>query len=174
MRVLVDTRMTELRPAVADHDPRLRPPSMQNVDLAGIDIVVNTHLHFDHCGGNYPFAGRRIHIQRRELDDAGNDDDYTTRGWVEAPGVRSCRSTSNSSRFLGSGSSRRRAHAACRSSSSRLAGAPSSLAATWRVCLGDATSRTPKARGWCAAPAVRLAGSGRATSRAGHVLWGGA
>jgi N-acyl homoserine lactone hydrolase len=52
---------------VADLDPRLRPLSEQDFDLAGIDIVVNTHLHFDHCGGNHLFAGRPIYVQRREL-----------------------------------------------------------------------------------------------------------
>jgi N-acyl homoserine lactone hydrolase len=87
-RVLVDTGMTELHPAVADLDPRLLPLSEQDFDLAGIDIVVNTHLHFDHCGGNHLFAGRPIHVQRRELDDARGEDDYTIREWVEAPGVR--------------------------------------------------------------------------------------
>ena len=87
-RVLVDTGMTELHPAVADLDPRLRPLSKQDFDLAGIDIVVNTHLHFDHCGGNHLFAGRPIYVQRRELDDARSEDDYTIREWVEAPGVR--------------------------------------------------------------------------------------
>src|SRR5207249_11480235 len=40
-RVLVDTGMTELHPAVADLDPRLRPLSKQDFDLAGIDIVVH-------------------------------------------------------------------------------------------------------------------------------------
>jgi hypothetical protein len=50
-RVLVDTGITELHPAVADLEPRLRPLSKYDFDLAGIDIVVNTHLHFDHCGG---------------------------------------------------------------------------------------------------------------------------
>jgi N-acyl homoserine lactone hydrolase len=87
-RVLVDTGMTELHPAVADLDPRLRPLSKQDFDLAGIDIVVNTHLHFDHCGGNHLLAGRPIYVQRRELDDARSEDDYTIREWVEAPGVR--------------------------------------------------------------------------------------
>jgi N-acyl homoserine lactone hydrolase len=87
-RVLVDTGITQLHPAVADLDPRLRPLSNQDLDLAGIDIVVNTHLHFDHCGGNHLFAGRPIYVQRRELDDARNEDDYTIREWVEAPGVR--------------------------------------------------------------------------------------
>jgi N-acyl homoserine lactone hydrolase len=87
-RVLVDTGMTELRPEVADLDPRLVPLSTQTFDLAGIDIVVNTHLHFDHCGGNHLFAGRPIYVQRRELDDARSEDDYTIREWVDAPGVR--------------------------------------------------------------------------------------
>src|SRR3954470_3200818 len=59
-RLLVDTGMTELQPAVADLDPRIQPLSEQNFDLAGIDIVVNTHLHFDHCGGNHLFAGRPV------------------------------------------------------------------------------------------------------------------
>jgi N-acyl homoserine lactone hydrolase len=66
-RVLVDTGMTELRPEVADMDPRLVPLSEQAFDLAGIDLVVNTHLHFDHCGGNHLFAGRPIYVQRQEL-----------------------------------------------------------------------------------------------------------
>ncbi len=86
-RVLVDTGMTELHPAVADMDPRLHPLSEQDFDLAGIDIVVNTHLHFDHCGGNRLFAGKPIYVQRQELDDARSQDDYTIREWVDAPGV---------------------------------------------------------------------------------------
>ena len=87
-RVLVDTGMTELHPAVADMDPRLSPLSQQGFDLAGIDIVVNTHLHFDHCGGNHLFAGKPIYVQRLELDDARSQDDYTIREWVDAPGVQ--------------------------------------------------------------------------------------
>ncbi len=85
-RVLVDTGIMQLHPAVADLDPRLRPEAAR--DLAGIDIVVNTHLHFDHCGGNHHFAGRPIYVQRRELDDARGQDDYTIREWVDAPGVQ--------------------------------------------------------------------------------------
>jgi N-acyl homoserine lactone hydrolase len=88
-RVLVDTGLTALHPAVADLDPRPIPLSTQaDFDVAGIDIVVNTHLHFDHCGGNHLFAGRPTYVQRRELDDARSMDDYTIREWVEAPGVQ--------------------------------------------------------------------------------------
>ncbi len=87
-RVLVDTGMTELHPLVADMDPRLRPLNEQDFDLAGIDIVVNTHLHFDHCGGNHLFAGKPIYVQRRELEDARTQDDYTIREWVDPPDVQ--------------------------------------------------------------------------------------
>ena len=87
-RVLVDTGMTELHPAVADMDPRLSPLNKQKgFDLTSIDIVVNTHLHFDHCGGNHLFVGKKIYVQRRELDDARSKEDYTIREWVDAPGV---------------------------------------------------------------------------------------
>ena len=86
-RVLVDTGMTELHPLLADMDPHLIPLSEGSFDLAGIDIVVNTHLHADHCGGNSLFAGKPIYVQRRELEDARSQDDYTIREWVDAPGV---------------------------------------------------------------------------------------
>ena len=86
-RVLVDTGMTELHPLVADLDPRITPLSEQDFDLASIDIVVNTHLHFDHCGGNHLFAGKPFYVQQRELDDARSKEDYTVREWVEAAGV---------------------------------------------------------------------------------------
>jgi N-acyl homoserine lactone hydrolase len=85
--VLVDTGMTELHPAVADLDRRLVPLSEQASDLAGIDIVVNTHLHYDHCGGNRLFGGGPIHVQARELADARSLDDYTIREWVDFDGA---------------------------------------------------------------------------------------
>lgn len=87
-RVLVDTGLTHLHPAAADLDPRLRPWEELGLDLASVDIVVNTHLHFDHCGGNHLFAGRPTYVQRRELADARTVEGYTLREWVDAPGVR--------------------------------------------------------------------------------------
>jgi N-acyl homoserine lactone hydrolase len=86
-RVLVDTGMTEYHPLLADMDPRLHPLSEQDFDLAAIDMVVNTHLHGDHCGGNHLFPGKPIYVQRAELEDARSQDDYSIREWVEPPGV---------------------------------------------------------------------------------------
>lgn len=89
-RILVDTGMTDLHPTlVAAFNPRLHPLDKQDFDTAGIDIVVNTHLHADHCGGNHLFAGKPIYVQRRELDDARSDEnEYPMREWVDAPGVQ--------------------------------------------------------------------------------------
>ena len=86
-RVLVDTGMTQLHPAVADMDPRLYPLKEQDFDIQSVDIVVNTHLHFDHCGGNHLFVGKPIYVQRQELDDARNQNDYTIPEWVDPPGM---------------------------------------------------------------------------------------
>ncbi|MFC8502515.1 N-acyl homoserine lactonase family protein [Pedococcus sp. NPDC057267] len=87
-RVLVDTGLTQLHPAVADMDPRIMPLDRQDgVDVDSIDLVVNTHLHYDHCGGNHLFAGTPVHVQRRELEDALGPEEYTIREWVDAPGV---------------------------------------------------------------------------------------
>lgn len=86
-RVLVDTGMTEIHPAISDFVARLQPLDTQDLDLGSIDLVVNTHLHADHCGGNRLFPGTPIHVQRHELDDARADADYTIREWIDAPGV---------------------------------------------------------------------------------------
>lgn len=87
-KVLVDTGFTELHSAAADLDPRPYPLHEQAFDLDSIDMVVNTHLHFDHCGGNHLFPGTPIYVQRQELDDARTEDNYTIREWVDPPGVR--------------------------------------------------------------------------------------
>src|SRR5689334_9963591 len=59
------------------------PPEL----IARVALVINTHLHFDHCGGNHLFAGVPIHVQARELADARSEDDYTIREWVEFEGA---------------------------------------------------------------------------------------
>jgi len=56
-----------------------------------IQLVVNCHLHFDHCGGNPDLPGRPIFTQRVELAAARGPTairDYTLPDLVEAPGLR--------------------------------------------------------------------------------------
>ena len=84
--VLVDTGMVETRPALAEWEPRCYPLADELV--ARVAAVINTHLHFDHCGGNPLFPGVPIHVQARELADARADDDYTIRDWVDFDGER--------------------------------------------------------------------------------------
>src|SRR5690242_21735230 len=126
-RVLVDTGLTALHPLVADMDPRLKPLSEQDFDLAGIDVVVNTHLHFDHCGGNHLFAGRPTYVQRQELDDARTKDDYTSASGSRRPACSTSPWTASWSCCRGSASSPRQAtRRDRRSSSSRPASVRSS------------------------------------------------
>jgi N-acyl homoserine lactone hydrolase len=86
-RILVDTGLTQLHPLVADMDPQLHPLTEQDLDLGSIDFIVNTHLHFDHCGGNHLFPDAPIYVQRRELDDARRKPDYTITDWVDPVGM---------------------------------------------------------------------------------------
>jgi N-acyl homoserine lactone hydrolase len=52
-------------------DRQLRQLGLQPGDL---DLVINTHLHFDHAGGNLFFPGVTIAVQREELDATSSDD----------------------------------------------------------------------------------------------------
>lgn len=44
-----------------------------DVDPASIDLVVNSHLHFDHCAGNRLLPNARIVVQRREVEQVQQD-----------------------------------------------------------------------------------------------------
>src|SRR5690348_1906553 len=81
-RVLVDTGMLDSRPEVDDMSPTPHPENIPR-DVA---CAINTHLHFDHCGGNRLFPGVPIHVQARELADARSRD-YTIREWVDFDGA---------------------------------------------------------------------------------------
>jgi N-acyl homoserine lactone hydrolase len=84
--VLVDTGMIDSTPELDEEwHPTPHPLSAELVQR--VAIVVNTHLHFDHCGGNRLFPGVPIHVQRVELEDALSEDDYTIPEWVDFPGA---------------------------------------------------------------------------------------
>ena len=57
-------------------DRRHEPDAAENIPR-DVACVINTHLHFDHCGGNRLFPGVPIHVQARELADARSLDEYT-------------------------------------------------------------------------------------------------
>jgi N-acyl homoserine lactone hydrolase len=83
--VLVDTGMIDSTPEL---DEEWRPTPMFPREIVDrVYVVVNTHLHFDHCGGNRLFPGVPIHVQARELADARSEEDYTVPEWVDFEGA---------------------------------------------------------------------------------------
>ena len=82
-RVLVDTGLIDSRPEVEDMSPTPHPENIPR----DVVCVINTHLHFDHCGGNRLFPRVPIHVQARELADARSLDNYTFREWVDFDGA---------------------------------------------------------------------------------------
>jgi N-acyl homoserine lactone hydrolase len=82
-RVLVDTGMIDSTPELdADWGIRFDASAIPR----DVVCVINTHLHFDHCGGNRLFAGTPIHVQRAERE-AARAEGYTIPSWVEFEGA---------------------------------------------------------------------------------------
>jgi N-acyl homoserine lactone hydrolase len=56
-------------------------------DLSPVDvkIVINSHLHFDHCGQNAVFKHAPFYVQRSELDRARREDNAA---WFDFAGAR--------------------------------------------------------------------------------------
>jgi N-acyl homoserine lactone hydrolase len=90
--VLVDTGIgagnawieESYRPRIRDVREALRAA---NLDPDGVRAIVNTHLHFDHCGQNRAFPGLPIHVQQAELDVALREG-HTVVEWVDYPEAR--------------------------------------------------------------------------------------
>jgi N-acyl homoserine lactone hydrolase len=84
--VLVDTGMIDSTPEL-DEEWSPTPHPLDPELVRRVAVVINTHLHFDHCGGNRLFPGLPIHVQSRELADARTQDGYTIREWVDFRGA---------------------------------------------------------------------------------------
>jgi N-acyl homoserine lactone hydrolase len=56
------------------------------VEPGDVGLVVNCHLHRDHCGGNPELAGRPVFVQRAELE-AARRPGYTVPALVDFPGA---------------------------------------------------------------------------------------
>jgi len=72
------------RPAVRDVREALHDAGL---DPAAVRIIVNCHLHFDHCGQNRSFPGVPIVAQRHERE-AARTPGYTVSEWVDFPEAR--------------------------------------------------------------------------------------
>ncbi|MFG2722115.1 N-acyl homoserine lactonase family protein [Streptomyces sp. NPDC048416] len=90
--LLFDTGMGEGSPETdAHYRPRRRSLrgalAAAGVTPEDISLVVNCHLHFDHCGGNPLLAGTPVLVQSTELATAMRGD-YTIDRLVDFPGAR--------------------------------------------------------------------------------------
>jgi N-acyl homoserine lactone hydrolase len=63
--------------------------ALAGLDLspADISLVINTHLHFDHCGQNAVFKHAAFHVQRAELARARRESPDLA-GWFDFAGAR--------------------------------------------------------------------------------------
>jgi N-acyl homoserine lactone hydrolase len=89
--VLFDTGISDVDAETYEHYRPMRRPVLEVLSEAGIDhedvaLIVNSHLHFDHCGGNRDLTGRPIIVQRQELQNTRSED-YTMAAAVEFPGA---------------------------------------------------------------------------------------
>lgn len=89
--LLVDTGMGSHPEVDAHYRPRRNalPAALEaaGTRLEDVTVVVNCHLHFDHCGGNPLLPGRPVIVQAVELELA-HGIDYTLPELVDAPGLR--------------------------------------------------------------------------------------
>jgi glyoxylase-like metal-dependent hydrolase (beta-lactamase superfamily II) len=81
LTVVFDTGIGAVDPETEAHyQPRRRPLDLAcgeaGCGIDAIDVVINSHLHFDHCGANATLAGRRIVVQSAELE-AARAENYT-------------------------------------------------------------------------------------------------
>jgi N-acyl homoserine lactone hydrolase len=80
--IVVDTGMIDSTPEL---DEEWGPVLLPWPELTDVVAVINTHLHFDHCGGNRLFAGTPTYVQRAELE-AAVAPSYLEE-WVRFPGA---------------------------------------------------------------------------------------
>ena len=76
LNILVDTGCSGPEWAAAHHHPIVQTEDMKilnalkahGVTPDDITCIVNTHLHWDHCWNNDLFPGKKIYVQKSELD----------------------------------------------------------------------------------------------------------
>jgi N-acyl homoserine lactone hydrolase len=56
----------------------------RGIDPARVDFVINSHLHFDHVGGNVDVPNAKLVVQRREWEAAADPDQIRRNGYNRA------------------------------------------------------------------------------------------
>lgn len=98
LRALVDTGVRDPAMVSQNMAPCTQAPGETPagaLDVLGwrpgdIDVVINTHLHFDHCGHNAQFPNARFYVSQAEWDFAQQSDSpqanlYAPREWLLPP-----------------------------------------------------------------------------------------
>jgi N-acyl homoserine lactone hydrolase len=75
-----------IKPLIAPHERVDAQLALLGLDPSDLDLVINTHFHFDHAGGNALFRGVPIAAQEGELIAARESEDYLP-VW-DAPGLQ--------------------------------------------------------------------------------------
>jgi glyoxylase-like metal-dependent hydrolase (beta-lactamase superfamily II) len=140
--VLVDTGMIDSTPELDEEGAPVPMPENIPRDVV---CVINTHLHFDHCGGNRLFPGVPIHVQRLELQAP-----YDPPEWVDFPGANYVEHDGEAEVLPASGCCRRPAtQTATRASLSTRPTGSSSSAATSRTRTTNSGAARPRDSGAC-------------------------
>ncbi len=89
--VLVDTGLGRGHEGVDErfspvHRPLDRALRQHGADPADVIMVINSHLHLDHCGNNSRFPGVPVVVQEIEYA-AAHQPRYTIPEWVDFPGA---------------------------------------------------------------------------------------
>lgn len=76
----------------SDFEPRRNLISAElgrhKLNIEDVTMVINSHLHFDHCGNNKLFPTAKIFVQADELAVASTDPDYTVKEWFDFEGAQ--------------------------------------------------------------------------------------
>ena len=84
--VLVDTGCGPGHPWIDEHFapediPIERALTKVGIEVSDVAMIINTHLHFDHCGQNRRFPGIPVVVQRAEFE-AAAESGYTVPDWL--------------------------------------------------------------------------------------------
>ncbi len=91
LAILVDTGVGEGNRYIEKHfEPRrtsiIESLKAQHLAPGDINVIVNSHLHFDHCGNNQMFPNAQVYVQEAELA-AAAEPMYTVNEWYDYAGA---------------------------------------------------------------------------------------